>query len=608
MFESVVITLGGVGLFLLGMGVMIEGLKTAAGWTLRSALARAASTRLRGAAWGAGVTLLVQSSSATTVTTIGLVGSGLLTFHQAMGVVLGANVGTTGTAWLIALFGVKFSLDSVALPLILAGALGRLFGRGRWSGVGSGIAGLGLILLGLTTLQEGMGGVAEMIEPGDLPGVIGGEGVGMVDGIVGLVALVLAGAVMTTAMQSSSAAIAITLSAMQAGAIGIEQGLALVIGQNVGTTTSAVLAAIGTTTDGRRTAAAHVVFNLVLAAAAMLLFPLIGRAWVWASGYADGPMLIAAFHTAFKLVGVAMVLPMLGWFGRLIEWLVRDGGAGYTRTLDRSVLGLPEVAVEASRRAVASVLSGVAGSVSETLEDADGDSSGRRPVEAPRRRVMRSRDLEEAEQALEQTRVFLSGVAEPPSGDRERARMSSAVHALDHTARLLETLKEEPGFRIIDEGDDDARARSLCVEAMGLAAAIGGRVAHPDDEDAGDGEVAGDGAESGVRGSTERSDRLTEVARELGEVRRRHRRATLRGAGSGEIRAVDAMVRVDTVRRLDRIAYHAWRAASHLLGIAEEEGPGDRGHEDDVSVGSGGSGGARGDGGGDAGSADGIER
>src|SRR5271165_6633307 len=182
--------LGGVGLFLLGMTVMTEGLKALAGSSLRTVLGKAAATPLSGAFWGAVVTLLVQSSSATTMTTIGLVSAGLLTFPQGLGLVFGANVGTTGTGWLIALIGVRVSLTAAALPMIFVGALIKLLGRGRMAGVGAALAGFALVLFGLTTLQQGMGGLAEQLHPEDLPAVLAGPGAGWWSGLLGLLALV----------------------------------------------------------------------------------------------------------------------------------------------------------------------------------------------------------------------------------------------------------------------------------------------------------------------------------------------------------------------------------------------------------------------------------
>src|SRR5262249_6182855 len=168
--------IGGVGLFLLGMTVMTAGLKGLAGSGLRTALSKAAETPLRGAFWGGVATLLVQSSSATTMTTIGLVSAGLLTFPQGLGLVFGANVGTTGTGWLVALIGVRVSLTAGALPMIFVGALMKLLGRGRVSAAGAAFAGLGLILFGLTTLQPGGGGVGGRRRPAGLPGVLGAPG------------------------------------------------------------------------------------------------------------------------------------------------------------------------------------------------------------------------------------------------------------------------------------------------------------------------------------------------------------------------------------------------------------------------------------------------
>ena len=236
--STTISVLGGIGLFLLGMTIMTDGLKGLAGSSLRTVLGKAAATPLSGAFWGAIVTLLVQSSSATTMTTIGLVSAGLLTFPQGLGLVFGANVGTTGTGWLVALIGVRVSLSSYALPLIFVGALTKLMGSGRVAAAGASLAGFALVLYGLTTLQQGMGGVAAQLHPSDLPAVLGAPGVGWLSGWLGLLTLVVVGLLMTAVMQSSTAAIAVTLSAFYAGAVGLDQGCALIIGQNIGTATS----------------------------------------------------------------------------------------------------------------------------------------------------------------------------------------------------------------------------------------------------------------------------------------------------------------------------------------------------------------------------------
>jgi len=270
--STTISVLGGVGLFLLGMSVMTGGLKALAGSGLRTTLRKVAATPLSGAFWGAFVTLIVQSSSATTMTTIGLVSAGLLTFSQGLGLVFGANVGTTGTGWLIALIGVRVSLTAAALPMIFSGALIKLLGRGRLSAAGGALAGFALVLFGLTTLQQGMGGLAEQLHPANLPAV-SGPGVGWWSSLVGVLALITLGVAMTAVMQSSTAAIAVTLSAHFAGAVGLDQACALVIGQNIGTATSSAMAAIGASSTAKRLALAYILFKLIAAFIALVLFP-----------------------------------------------------------------------------------------------------------------------------------------------------------------------------------------------------------------------------------------------------------------------------------------------------------------------------------------------
>jgi len=196
----------------------------------------------------------------------------LLTFSQGLGLVFGANVGTTGTGWLIALIGVRVSLTAAALPMIFSGALIKLLGRGRLSAAGGALAGFALVLFGLTTLQQGMGGLAEQLHPANLPAV-SGPGVGWWSSLVGVLALITLGVAMTAVMQSSTAAIAVTLSAHFAGAVGLDQACALVIGQNIGTATSSAMAAIGASSTAKRLALAYILFKLIAAFIALVLFP-----------------------------------------------------------------------------------------------------------------------------------------------------------------------------------------------------------------------------------------------------------------------------------------------------------------------------------------------
>ena len=537
--------LGGVGLFLLGMTVMTDGLKALAGSALRSVLGKAAATPLSGAFWGAIITLLVQSSSAVTMTTIGLVSAGLLTFPQGLGLVFGANVGTTGTGWLVALIGVRVSLSAYALPMIFVGALLKLLAGGRIAAAGGALAGFALVLYGLTNLQQGMGGLAETLHPSDLPAVLGMLGVGWAAGSVGLITLIAVGLAMTAVMQSSTAAIAVTISAFFAGAVSLEQGAALIIGQNIGTATSSALAAIGASATAKRLALAYVLFKLIAALIAILAFPFTAALMQALTDTADGTTLLAAYHTAYNVVGVAVLLPATQWFTRVVERLLPSRETALQRALDPSALANPVIAVEAARRVVADVVATMAASVAAGLSGRAGPTT---------------RDGVTAAATIEEVRDFLSELKEPPETEPERLRLTSTLHALDHAGRLAEILAG--GVPAGQGAAHDARAADLCGRAMRAAQAVGGSITA---ETA----LSTQAAPIGWKVAPEVAAALGEAegaARALDALQRGHRAATLAAVAPGELTAADALARIDAVRHLDALAHHAWRASAHLVG------------------------------------------
>jgi phosphate:Na+ symporter len=563
--STAISVLGGVGLFLLGMTVMTGGLKALAGSGLRTVLSKAAATPLRGSFWGALVTLLVQSSSATTMTTIGLVSAGLLTFPQGLSLVFGANVGTTGTGWLVALIGVRVSLTAAALPMIFIGALIKLLGRGRVSGAGAALAGFGLVLFGLTTLQQGMGGLAERLHPADLPAVLAGPDAGWWWSMLGVLVLVVAGLVMTALMQSSTAAIAVTLSAHYAGAVGLDQACALIIGQNIGTATSSALAAIGASTTAKRLAIAYVLFKLIAAVIALVLFPVVTPLLVRASSAIDGVTLLAGYHTAYNVVGVLVLLPLIDRFTRLVERILPERGSPLTRCLDPAALATPIVAVEAVRRTIARALAAVCGSVEMALAAA---SHGK-----PARPEKGAVSVPEAADALRQAQVFLSDVAGPPDSDDEQRRLTSTLHALDHAFRLAEAASGEIDFGTVCGGPDDVGAGRLCADAMRSAVSIAGEVTAPPAIAQSPPVTPAPGrpeVTAGAAVSTEKAlVQLERSATELAELQRSQRSATLGAVANGTLTADAAIVRVDTLRSLEALAHHAWRSAAHLVGRVE---------------------------------------
>lgn len=335
---------GGVGLVLLGMRLMTDGLRVAAGEALRSILGTWTRTTLRGFLSGALITSLVQSSGAVTVATLGFVNAGVLTLSQAIGVVYGSNLGTTMTGWLVALVGFEFDIQRLALPAIGLGMGLRLTGEGRRrAALGESIAGLGLFFLGLDVLRSSTAGIEQELSLA-----------GSVAGSPGDIAFfVLAGFVLTSLMQSSSAALAIGLTSAASGVLPLISGAALVIGTNVGSTTTSLLAALSATPSARRVAAAHVMFNLVSASVSLLLLPYLLAGVVavrsWVTGSEGAAATLALFHTAQNLLGVLLLWPLTPRLVRFLERRFRSAAeeARRPRHLDRTVLGTPALAIDA---------------------------------------------------------------------------------------------------------------------------------------------------------------------------------------------------------------------------------------------------------------------
>ena len=560
--ETTVSIIGGVGLFLLGMAVMTDGLKALAGTALKTVLEKAAATPLLGTFWGAIITLLVQSSSATTMTTIGLVSAGLLTFPQGLSLVFGANIGTTGTGWLVAAFGVRISLTAWALPIVFAGALMKVVGRGRLAAAGAAIAGFALILVGLSTLQEGMSGLAESLHPSDLPTVMNAAGAITLAGLVNVLALVIVGAVMTTVMQSSTASIAVTLSALHAGAVGLDQALALVIGQNIGTATSSAVAAIGASSTAKRLAVAYIVFKLIAALIAIVLFPFVTPLIVRASRSIDATGLLAAYHTAYNVVGVAVLLPLMGPFTRLIETLLPERGSPFLKYLDPAALRSPMVAVEAVRRTIERALETLCLATANGLDSAVQGKTVRPAIDAT--------TLAQASDALREASAFLSK-SDPPPSEEGHAWFTSAVHALDHASRLAEAVDSMAKTGVAAGGPEEMRAASLCAGSMRDAArsaaylAISAGPGHAADD-----ELARKAILPGADPDKAAAD-LERAANALADLSVAHRRATLEMVASSKLTATQAIARVDSVALLSRLAHHAWRAVAHLERVPRME-------------------------------------
>jgi phosphate:Na+ symporter len=336
--------LGGLGLFILAIGMMTDGLRLAAGASLRSLLSNWTSTPLKGIFSGVLMTAIVQSSSAVTVASIGFVNAGLLSMRQALGIVYGANVGTTMTGWLVALAGFKFDIHNLALPMIGIGMLIKLIkGQGRTASFGLALVGFGLFFIGVDVLKSAFDGLVAVF---DLTKI-------SADGIGGIIIFTLMGVVMTILTQSSSASIALTITAASTGMVGLYAAAAMVIGANIGTTSTALIASIGATSNAKRVAFAQVIFNSATALVAFLLLPVLFFGIEWFSKVLDIEanisVSLALFHSVFNILGVILIFPFnnkLASFleSRFLTWEEKESNSRY---LDKTIAMTPDLAVNA---------------------------------------------------------------------------------------------------------------------------------------------------------------------------------------------------------------------------------------------------------------------
>jgi len=319
-------TLGGLGLFILGMNMMTEGLQMSAGNRIKKVLSAISSNRVIGCVTGAGITAVIQSSSATTVMLIGFVGAGMMTLQQAVGVVLGANMGTTVTAQLIA-----FKLTKAALPAIAIGVPMKFFSKKRkFRYIGEIILGFGLLFYGMTIMKHGLSPIKS--DPAFISFFTHFDA----SGLGGILLCVAMGAILTIMVQSSSATVGLTMALATQGLLTFPGAMALVLGENIGTTITAEIATIGSTNiNAHRTARAHTLFNVIGVGIMVALFPFFVKiiefiTFQMGAGSVNevvkGDLVnisryIANGHTMFNVINAMIFLIFLPWLIKVAIFL-----------------------------------------------------------------------------------------------------------------------------------------------------------------------------------------------------------------------------------------------------------------------------------------------
>ncbi|MFN3579073.1 MAG: Na/Pi cotransporter family protein [Pseudomonas sp.] len=305
----------GIALFMLGMHHLEDGFRAFTGGALERWLAKSTNRLWKSLLFGITSTALVQSSSLVTLLSIAFLSAGMITLVAGIGIVFGANLGTTTGAWLIALVGLKVDLAVVAMPLLVFGVMLGRRAESLWKGMGQVLLGIGLLFLGIDLMKAGFSSFEGVLDLDQL----------QVSGWMAVLVYAFIGVVATVLMQSSHAAMMITLAALASGQLAYGNALAMAIGANLGTTITAVIAALGSNNAGRRLAAAHILFNLVTAVVALAILPTLTRSVDWLADWmgiaAEAYTLkLALFHTLFNVLGLVIMLPFIPL---MVTWLTR---------------------------------------------------------------------------------------------------------------------------------------------------------------------------------------------------------------------------------------------------------------------------------------------
>ena len=448
---------GGLALFLIGMSQVTDALKALGDDRLRWTLARLSSNRVLGATTGAAVTAVIQSSSVTTVLTVGFVSAGLLSLWQSASVVIGANLGTTVTAQVIALDITDYALGMLASGALLA-AVAR---RHQVRNVGRAVAGIGLVFLGMETMSDAMAPLGTYQPFLDL-----------VSDTSNPFTALLVGLAFTALIQSSSATTGIVVVMAADGLLDLETGIAIILGANIGTCVTAVLAALGKGPEAMRTAAVHVTVNTVGALVWVLFIDQLAEFVVWLTPDSPGATArqIANAHTVFNVVNTVVFLILMEPLIRFVRRVVPDRlGASppehQAAFLDSSLLGTPVLALEVTRKELIRLGVKVRGLLDDAVPAA---LTGKRPD------LDELTDREsEIDSLHSQIVAYLAEVGRGPIGERQRSDLLALLRAanlLEQLADNIETNVVGKGYQRLEEVVEVSDGTAVRIEDLHRAA------------------------------------------------------------------------------------------------------------------------------------------
>ena len=462
---SILNLIGGLSLFLFGMSLMGQALERRAGNRLKVLLGKLTTNRITGLTTGLGVTAVIQSSSATTVMVVGFVNSGLMTLRQAINVIMGANVGTTVTAWILSLSGI--SSDNVFVKLLkpssftpilaLIGIILYMFTKESKK------RDTGMILLGFATLMFGMEAMSGAVSGlRDLP-----EFQNLFVAFTNPVLGVLAGAILTAIIQSSSASVGILQALASTGAVTYGAAIPIIMGQNIGTCITAIISSVGANKNAKRAALVHLSFNVIGTVVWLSIFCIVKAVAVPAIlGESASLMGIAVCHSAFNILCTMLMLPLAGMLEKMVKKMIPDNEViEQTEELDSRLLGSPSLALERCGQ----VLDSMAGIAVAALKDSIG-SITRYDEET----ALRIREAEEKTDHLEDILgTYLVKLTSTQLGENESAKATEYMKVIgdyeriaDHAVNILESAEElvQKGIVFSDQAQKEYNLISDAVE------------------------------------------------------------------------------------------------------------------------------------------------
>ena len=547
--------LGGLGLFLFGMKIMSEGLQKIAGSRMRKILAALTNNRIVGTLVGIAVTAMIQSSSATTVMVVGFVNAGLMSLVQSIGIILGANIGTTVTAQLIA-----FKITKYALPAIGIGAGFKLFSKNqKWSYIGEVLLGFGLLFFGLSVMKSAFDPLKASEEFRQIFIMVGDNH------LLG----VLIGAVLTIIVQSSSATIGITIALASTGIINFEASVALILGENIGTTITANLAAIGTNLAARRTALAHFLFNTI-GVCYMLVFFKFFTGFIssitpgdadfviqtqeqvvrMGGEIGDKPFIarhIANTHTMFNIVNTIIFLPLVGILAKLSTMVIRgrDEDIEYhLKYLDNRVLNTPPIALAQARSETRRMAQVAQEMVDETLAFLQDNDLKRLPA------LEKKEDLTDVlQKEITNFLVSLSQTSITQESSREVASMMHMVNDLERVGDHCENLWHLSQRKLEQKITFSEIAMNEIAEISEITKNFLARIVRALEE-----------KDVGVY------DEAHELEDAIDDLEERLRNNHIRRLNTGECTVTSGLIFIDMLHNFEKIGDHTFNLAKAVVG------------------------------------------